>query len=141
VGVIAAKGTDNTLYELEDPQLPPGEYEIASRTALLPLEDLLTTIDDCVEELRQHRSLNPEGVDAVYLETLLLFNFSSLQHEGNSLSKDDTDLIATILSQDNPADSETPNASAPMKRDIKSVCGSPHEKKEAVNHFSVAAKL
>jgi Fic family protein len=113
--------------------------------------DLLLIIDDAVNALKLARPLEQDAIDKVYSELILVFNHSSLRHEGSTLSKDETDLLASIVAKEFGAESgkseeevnDTENSFFSSSDDSASatVTGSPMERLEARHHAKVLAKF
>ena len=73
-----------------------GSYTVVSRTSTMDLKTLLHAVDTGVHALRNIRPFQPNIVDHEYGQLILISHHSSLWHEENRLSKEETDMIADL---------------------------------------------
>lgn len=97
-GIIDAE-TKSKLISSDALIVEPGNYILGSRTYPMIDQQLYSSIDDGVARLKEMHPLANEAVACVQQQQLLLFNHSSLFHEGNSLSLDETKMLTDLLAE------------------------------------------
>jgi Fic family protein len=127
IGVVDLES--GSVYKIvEKATVPSSRYRVLYVTATLSFAEMLTAIEAAKNVLKQHRPISQES--PILSKLLLEFTHQSVTIEGNTLSFDETKVLAEILTKD-PAHATT---------DYE-ISGSEKEKLEMTNHLILVGKF
>lgn len=98
---LARKNKQKVLYP-PDTDIPPGSYVVVVETIYMDSDDMEDIILEAVKKLKANGPLVDPTISKLEQKLLILFTHSSLHQEGNTVTKSETEAVATLLADKDP---------------------------------------